>query len=144
MESDLYGTPQNSGPGPRYAIFFSEKTLRKSALWLRKVPSTVFSTEGKMDISSILWTLQREQADDKGHPLPLLYSKYTFLLLKIFTLCLIFTHASSLSSWILGKMTEIAQRPTSMIGLEYTPMGTRYHECTYMAVRVYITNLLIV
>ena len=43
MESDLYGTPQNSGPGPRYAIFFSEKTLRKSALWLRKVPSTVFS-----------------------------------------------------------------------------------------------------
>ena len=72
MESDLYGTPQNSGPGPRYAIFFSEKTLRKSALWLRKVPSTVCSTEGKMDISSILWTLQREQADDKGHPLPLL------------------------------------------------------------------------
>ena len=36
---------------------------------MTKKGSTVFSTEGKMDISSILWTLQREQADDKGHPL---------------------------------------------------------------------------
>ena len=101
-------------------FFFSEKTLRKSALWLRKVPqSSALREKWTYPQFYGLYSVNRLMI---RATLCLSYSKYTFLLLKIFTLCLIFTHASSLSSWILGKMTEIAQRPTSMIGLEYTPL----------------------